>query len=58
MGVGRAQKGAGARGRAMWAVSTVGVRTWVSSGCGEGIVDKASPPRSRRERVRVNGSHH
>jgi hypothetical protein len=50
-GCGRGSKRARARGRAKWPVSMVGLRTWVSGGCGEDRANKAAPRRSERERA-------
>jgi hypothetical protein len=47
--VGRAQKGARARGQATWPVFSACVRAWVSGGCGEDGVDRAGPRCSERE---------
>jgi hypothetical protein len=56
-GVSGAKKGAGARGRATWAVFSACARTWVSDGCGEDGADKASPLRRERKKGHgVNGS--
>jgi hypothetical protein len=49
VGAGGAQKGAGACGRTMWAVSMAGALTWVSGGCGEYGADKGAPRRNKRE---------
>jgi hypothetical protein len=56
-GGGGAQKGAGARGQATWAISTANARTWVSGGCGEDGADRAGPPHSERERARGRTVH-
>jgi hypothetical protein len=47
-----AQKGAGARGRVTWAVSTAGAQTWVSGGSGEDGADKG-PHGAARESEHV-----
>jgi hypothetical protein len=53
----RAQKEAGARGRATWVVFSACARMWVSDGCGEDGADKAGPLRREREKGHgVNGS--
>jgi hypothetical protein len=53
--VGEAQKRAGARGRATWAISMAGARAWVSSSCGEDGADKGTPTAQRERESKCAG---